>query len=701
MVVAAGRPRDPIIARMKTSHGSRLTVAAAMILCAFPAAAQALEDVIVTATRTRVALSDYPGSATRIASGAVELTGATHSAELLNRVPGAMIQRGSGQESLTALRSPVLTGAGACGAVLVLEDGIPIRPVGSCNVNELFEVNIEQAAAVEILRGPGSALYGSSAVHGIVNVIPSLPDQIPAIGVALEAGNDDYRRLRIAASAGSGERGLGLVLHATDDGGWRDASGFDEQKLNAVWTRAADGGALTFRLAASNLEQETAGFILGENSYRDPAIARSNPNPEAYRDASSLRASLHRRGPDGFELRAFARSSRMDFLQHFLLGQPLEDNGQDSAGLMLSRSGWRVAGGEMMLGIDAELAASTLLQRQDGPTTDGPPDANAIRPAGRHYDYTVDSGVLAGYAQWRVELLPRWSLEAGARLETVRYEYDNRMIDGNTDEDGVACPGDCLYSRPADRADRFTNFAPRAGLVWQPTGGVSAYLSVARGFRAPETTELYRLQRQQTVAALDSERVDAAELGMRWRGAAGAVNVAAFHMDKRDVILRDSAGFTLSGGRTRHRGIEYGADWTIAHGWSLAASGTFARHEYRFTAAVEQGEQITAGDDVDTAPRGVHALRLHHEAGSLAGELEWLHVGGYWTNAANTARYDGHELANLRILLRPHVSWTVALRVSNLLDEAYADRADFAFGDHRYFPGRGRAWFLELGWRKD
>ena len=84
-----------------------------------------------------------------------------------------MIQRGSGQESLTALRSPVLTGAGACGAVLVLEDGIPIRPVGTCNVNDLFEVNVEQAAAVEVLRGPGSVLYGSSAVHGIINVDPA------------------------------------------------------------------------------------------------------------------------------------------------------------------------------------------------------------------------------------------------------------------------------------------------------------------------------------------------------------------------------------------------------------------------------------------------------------------------------------------------------------------------------------------------
>ena len=166
----------------------------------------------MTATRRPVALVDYPGSVTRIAAGdAVASTGATHPSELLNRAPGAMIQRGSGQESLTALRSPVLTGAGACGAVLVLEDGIPIRPVGTCNVNELFEVNVEQAAAVEILRGPGSALYGSSAVHGIINVIPPMPGEMPALGVALEGGSGACRRIRLAAGADDGDAGFGIV----------------------------------------------------------------------------------------------------------------------------------------------------------------------------------------------------------------------------------------------------------------------------------------------------------------------------------------------------------------------------------------------------------------------------------------------------------------------------------------------------------
>jgi outer membrane receptor protein involved in Fe transport len=669
-------------------------------MCWTSAPASALDEVIVTATRT-VALMDYPGSATRIGAATAGLIGATHSSELLNRAPGTMMQRGSGQESLTALRSPVLTGAGACGSVLVLEDGIPIRPVGNCNVNELFEVNVEQAAAIEILRGPGSALYGSSAVHGIINVIPPLPDQLPTFGLALEAGSGDYRRMRLAASMDSDRQGFGFVLHATVDGGWRDSSGFSEQKLNAAWTQALSSGELTLRLAATRLDQETAGFIIGEDAYRNPALARSNPNPEAYRDATSTRLTAHYGNETGFEWRAYLRSSRMDFLQHFMLGQPVEDNGQDSAGAVFTVTRADVAGGVLVLGADAEIAASSLLQFQDGPTTGGSPAANAIRPAGKHYDYKVESVLFAGYAQWRRPLASRWSLEAGMRLEQARYDYDNRMLDGNTDENGVPCPGACLYSRPADGSDDFTNLAPRLGIVWRPADAVAAYLSLARGFRAPEVTELYRLQRQQSVADLDSERVDAAEIGLRWRGSSAGIDLAAFHMDKRDVILRDSAGFNISDGRTRHRGIEYDLDWTFAGGWTIEAGGSYARHEYRFSAAIEQGEQITSGKDIDTAPRDLHALRLRRNAGAVAAELEWLHVGPYWTNAANTARYEGHDLANLRLSWQPRPAWLLALRVTNLFDTAYADRADFAFGSDRYFPGRGRAVFVELGWRED
>ena len=54
----------------------------------------------------------------------IEFYNAHHFKELLNLSSGVWISRGSGQESLISLRSPVLTGAGACGSFQILEDGI-------------------------------------------------------------------------------------------------------------------------------------------------------------------------------------------------------------------------------------------------------------------------------------------------------------------------------------------------------------------------------------------------------------------------------------------------------------------------------------------------------------------------------------------------------------------------------------------------
>ena len=686
---------------------ARLFVLYTLALAAGPVAAAgpALEEVIVTATRSEMRLLDYAGAIGRIEAAEIAALGATHHSELMNRVPGVLIQRGSGQESLTALRSPVLTGAGSCGAFLFLEDGIPLRPVGFCNVNELFEVNSEQAAAVEVIRGTGSALYGSNAVHGIVNVINPLPSQLPAVGLALEGGSDEYARLKLAASGDTRAGTAGVALHATHDGGWRDDAGFDEQKLAASLVRPTAEGLLTLRLNATNLRQDTAGFIVGEDSYRDESIAQSNPNPEAYRNAHSLRFSTHygftRREDEQYDARIVARSSRMDFLQHFQLGKPLEENGQDSVTVLLSRS-LPAAGGRIKTGIDLEHASGFLRQTQDGPTTGGSAAANAIRPAGRQYDYEVKSLLAAGYLHWVRPLGERFELTAGLRAEWLQYDYDNRMLDGNTDQNGVPCGfGGCLYNRPADRKDEFTNVGPRLSLAWRPDEASTAWLGLSRGFRPPEATELYRLQRGQDVADLDSEQINGAELGYRRLGETFSLELTSFWMDKDDVILRDAFGFNVSGGRTRHKGVEYGFDWRPRGGLSLGASGTFARHTYRFSGAIEQGERVTSGDDVDTAPRQLHNVRLGYGGDAWRGELEWVYVDEYWANAANTARYPGHDLLNLRLSWSPLETLGLTLRVTNLTDRAYADRADFAFGNFRYFPGRGRAAFLEVAWRRD
>lgn len=673
------------------------------VLLATTAAATELDPVTVTATRSAAPIVATPGNVGLVGTEAIDTVAPTHASELFWRVPGAWITRHSGQESLVAIRSPVLSGPGACGAFLFLEDGIPSRPAGFCNVNQLFELNLAQARAIEVIRGPGSALYGSNALHGIVNALMPSPEDGRDY-VVVDAGPEDYLRGRFSGGRWNGERGFRITGQLAHDGGWRDATGYEQGKLNAAWRAQTGDTERELSFAATTLDQETAGYITGFRSYRDAAIRRSNPNPEAFREADSVRiAGAWRRedGPRRIEVRPYLRASDMRFLQHFLPGQPMEENSQVSGGIQLAAR--RAAGGGVLhYGIDAELVTGRLEQSQSGPTTGLPPAVAATRPPGQHYDYQVRAHSLAPWVHWERLLGARWSLGLGLRGERLAYEYDNRMLDGNSRDDGSECPGGCLYTRPADRSDRFDNLAPKLTIGWRPAARQLAWLAVRSGFRAPQATELYRLQSGQVVADLASEKIDSLELGWRGYTRSLAWELAAYRMDKRNFIFRDGDGFNVADGRTRHVGVEISLQWQLAAGLRLETDQNFARHTWRFDRSAGRGEVIVSGNDADSAPRRFGSTRLGWDGPRRwRAELEWISMGPYWLDAANSARYSGHELLHFRLTLPLRRGFHATLRLHNLADTEYAERADFAFGEYRYLPGRDRSVFLEVGWRAD
>src|SRR5690554_5973335 len=138
-----------------------------------PAAAEdtqdlSLDELVVTGTRSGTPILELAGNTGKISQEEIDLIRPDHASEMVNRISGVNIHRGNGQEHQTAIRSPVLTGGAGAGSFLFLEDDIPLRAAGFANINGLFEVNYEQAGGIEVVRGPGSAFYGSNAVHGLV-----------------------------------------------------------------------------------------------------------------------------------------------------------------------------------------------------------------------------------------------------------------------------------------------------------------------------------------------------------------------------------------------------------------------------------------------------------------------------------------------------------------------------------------------------
>ena len=340
----------------------------------------------------------------------------------------------------------------------------------------------------------------------------------------------------------------------------------------------------------------------------------------------------------------------MDFIQHFLIGKPLEHNAQTSY-MVSSTLGMDFFSNllDARLTVDAETADSELTEYQPGPATDGAPPANAIRPAGLHYDYMVDSNTFGATLalDWRFAQ----TLVAGRGIarRPHDYDYDNLMIDGNTDEDGDALPGvgGCLYSRPADRSDTFDNVAPRVTLSWQPGERSLLYLSGSTGISParddrgiPPAAPAVRGRTRQRTSSSRSRPA-----GNTSRDTF-SLNTALFAMEKDNVILRESNGFYRGqrchdASRVRVRRAR-SAEFDASH---VALAGTYARHEYAFSRAVEGGETIIDGNDVDTAPRHVHTPGPRCALQRAARRRRWICSTwvDYFLDAANTATYPGPQ----------------------------------------------------------
>lgn len=669
-------------------HYRRLGSFALLLLISASATAATLNEIVVTASRTEQPLREIAGAVSVLDQESLTLIDHTHINEALARAAGVWISRGNGQEHLTAIRSPVLTGAGSCGAFLMTQDGIPLRAPGFCNVNELFEGPTELASRVEVLKGPGSAIHGSDAMHGVVNILT--PEVMSGQrSISFLGGPDDYFRAQLSVSTDT----LRVDLSGTTDGGYKDDSGFGQQKLLFKHRYEGSERSITTTFAYTNLNQETSGFIQGPEVYRDPDLKRTNPNPEAYRDARSYRlvSSIEQSLAGGdLTLKPYLRQVEMDFIQHFLPGQALEENGHDSVGISGT---WVDAESQWLLGFELDLTDGYLKEFQPGPTGRSA-FLNATIPTGQHYDYQVDA-VLAGlFIQRSIALSEAVTLTTGLRYQHVEYDYDNRMLDGNTREDGTPCGfGGCRFSRPADRTDSFANWSPKLGLSWELDNNHQVFGLITRGFRAPQATELYRLQGGQNVADIDPVKLDAVEFGLRGLQDKTDYSISLFAMEKDNFIFRDTNRQNVDNGETSHLGAELELGYSLTPAWRFNLAMTWARHRYENNPALVSSP--IAGNDIDTAPRTLGAAQLTWRPLDRARiEMEWVHIGEYFQDPQNQQVYGGHDLLHLRSSWQATDSLRVQARIMNLTDEDYAERADFAFGNDRYFVGTPRSVFV-------
>ena len=270
------------------------------------------------------------------------------------------------------------------------------------------------------------------------------------------------------------------------------------------------------------------------------------------------------------------------------------------------------------------------------------------------------------------------------------------MIDGRTRDDGTACGfGGCRFSRPADREDSFNNWSPRVGLIYSWSDAHQVFVSLSQGFRAPQATELYRLQNSQNVADIDPVEMDSLELGFRGSTEKVSYNIALFSMSKDNFIFRDTSRQNVDNGETEHQGIELDMKMDLHEAVTASIAFTWAEHEYDNNPALSATP--LKGNTIDTAPETLGSMSIKWQVTPRqTHELEWVHIGKYYEDPENRNEYEGHDLLNLRGSLSMNNSARIFYKVMNITDEDYAERADFSFGSDRYFVGTPRSVYLGL-----
>jgi iron complex outermembrane receptor protein len=646
-----------------------------------------LNEVVVSAAREAQARHEVPVAINVISKTTINDTKATRLDMLLNKVPGVfMVDLGNEQHSMS-MRQPL----GYNNLFLYLEDGVPIRTIGDFNHNALIEINQASLSRIEVIKGPASSLYGSEAVGGAINFITQAPSVTPYVKVQAEAGSFGYKRSDVALSNTYGK--LGIYL-----GGYyalRDQSDnlHNDFHKGALTLRAdytfSDKTKLTASADYINYKTDQKGGL-------DSAHFYSKDYTSSYRftyrkvNALRLKAALtHQWNEDN-------TTSFTAYYRHSAIGQnpfyyiandpddPSKANGQvnvdafHSLGAILQHTKtFHFLNAKWITGVSADVSPATYNAKYINID---------VNEENVYYDYTLTDSLLtdynvhlvntAAYTQFELNPVEKLKLVLAGRYDNMHYKFDNYLPPG-------------AYSGAPDASSHFDHFTPKVGVTYDLDKNRGLYANYSVGFAPPNITDLYTGVK---VPVLQPSSYQNYEVGgwLAFLNNKAYTEVSLYKMNGTNEIvnvrLDDGTYQNQNAGKTSHKGVEVSLKYTPVNDVMIRIGGTYAEHKYIDFAS---GAKNYAGNEMGQAPHLIMNSEITFKPSFLKGlrvALEWQRVGSYFTDPANTAKYNGFNLFNLRTgyAFRSFEVWANCI---NVTDAIYATTVEKSAYGTSYRPG--------------
>lgn len=654
-----------------------------------------LDTISVTANREAEASLNVPASIGVVDKKTVELDQPNYQKELLNGISGVRVtQTGSSLGHMTSIRMPLNTGP----YYLFLQDGIPVQSSGFFNHNGLAYTNFSSAGSAEVLKGAGTALYGSDAVAATINVISNDPSQEEGYKIKADTGSDGFYKLGVKASTHySEDASMGVQISHNINDGWRDHTESKRTEATAShFISINDNNALKTVLSVNSTEADMAGSLIGLDELKN--------NPESVGDiADALDSGLEIQrkfdfarlstdwthfASDSVQLSTigYVRSNRNRYVATWERNLPKNDSKENSLGVMF-KADIDNEDVRWTLGTDFEITKANRTYQQLFDYV--PSGYGSSVPAGDIYDYDVTYMAISPYARSEVDLSDKWQLSAGLRYDKSKFNYTNNLEDGQYAGSG--------YSRPSsDNDPSFHHASPKLNLIYKINSQQNVYARYANGFRIPQASRLYSLKTNNIDFELEPEISDTYEVGYKLAMAMHRLDLSLYLMTIDDTIVsrEDSSGdrYYVNSGKTEHKGIELSWLYKMSEQLSTRVAYSHSKHEF-------VNDEVYGNNEQAAAPNDTANLRFIYTPNYVQGlttVLEVEHVGEYWLDDNNTRTYSGYTVGHLKANYQVTEQLKLSAKVNNLADKIYAENARFSYGKEKYTPAAPRQLFAGI-----
>jgi outer membrane receptor protein involved in Fe transport len=666
----------------------------------------AFERMTVTATRQESLDTDLAMSVKGVGKEELALDNGQHVAESLNSISGVLIdQLSGGQGHKAAIRMPMNTG----GYYLYLQDNIPLQSAAFFNHNALWWSSFNSnVARMEVLKGAGTALYGSGAVAATVNILSADVAETPQTSFDLMLGEDEYTKVQASHSNQiSNKQGFRIAGSYLKNDGWRDHTGSERGEITLRHElELGDNERLVTSFVASDLEQEMAASLtkdLYDNDKTNSGLSDEVLASDPLRKTQYMRLSTQWDKVDGnnfYSLIPYYRYRTNDYTATWNQNMPKVESEVQTLGLLALANFEHSSVSETTVGMDIELTEGDQLSYQPLDFTTSGWGADTFVKGEKFYDDTTQYISISPYIQHKRSLTEKLDLTLGARYDYAQYDFDNHL--------GVY--GDIGHGKISveNRSDNFNHFSPKASLNYHVSEDSSVYLRYANSFRLPTAGSIYHLTTKDSgdADAVDPETSDTFELGYKANWDTISFDTAIYYMDVDDGIVNayndDGQRYLTNATRVIHKGIEASVSWQINEQLSISTAYSQSMHEF------DEYEDL-AGNEMSAAPDYIANVRVRYMPSFLSGftaMVEVQSIGEYWLDDGNSQDdegnnriEDGYTIGNLKARYQVSEQLAFHARVINVTDEEYVQEASYRYGKTTYSPGAPRTAYLGLNYQ--